>query len=79
MTIAYMSAVAGIAGAAVLWMLFTNIRVVKQYERGVVYRFGRVQPRVREPGLNFLIPIEGTPSSSQKIRARPSQACLWTP
>jgi regulator of protease activity HflC (stomatin/prohibitin superfamily) len=57
MTIAYMSAVAGIAGAGVLWMLFTNIRVIKQYERGVVYRFGRVQPRVREPGLNFLIPI----------------------
>jgi len=56
MTIAYMSAL-GIAGAGVLWMLFTNIRVVKQYERGVVYRFGRVQPRVREPGLNFLIPI----------------------
>ena len=57
MTIAYMSAVAGIAGAGVLWMLFTNIRVIKQYERGVVYRFGRVQPKVREPGLNFLIPI----------------------
>jgi regulator of protease activity HflC (stomatin/prohibitin superfamily) len=57
MTIEFMSAVAGIAGAGVLWMLFTNIRVVKQYERGVVYRFGRVQPRVREPGLNFLIPI----------------------
>jgi regulator of protease activity HflC (stomatin/prohibitin superfamily) len=58
MTIAYMWAVgAGIAGAGVLWMLFTNIRVIKQYERGVVYRFGRVQPRVREPGLNFLVPI----------------------
>ena len=35
----------------------TNIRVVKQYERGIVYRFGRVQSRVRGPGLTFLIPI----------------------
>ena len=25
------------------------------------------------------IPIEGTCSSSQKIRAIPSHACLWTP
>jgi regulator of protease activity HflC (stomatin/prohibitin superfamily) len=57
MTIAYVSAVAAIAAAGVLWLLGTNIRVVKQYERGVVYRFGRVQPRVREPGLALLIPI----------------------
>jgi regulator of protease activity HflC (stomatin/prohibitin superfamily) len=57
MTIAYMSAVAAIAGAGLLWLLATNIRVVRQYERGVVYRFGRVQARVREPGLNFLIPV----------------------
>ena len=57
MTIAYVSAVAAIAAAGVFWLLGTNIRVVKQYERGVVYRFGRVQPRVREPGLALLIPI----------------------
>jgi regulator of protease activity HflC (stomatin/prohibitin superfamily) len=57
MTIAYVSAVAAIAAVGVLWLLGTNIRVVKQYERGVVYRFGRVQPRVREPGLALLIPI----------------------
>jgi regulator of protease activity HflC (stomatin/prohibitin superfamily) len=57
MTIAYASAVAAIAGAGLLWLLAANIRVIKQYERGVVYRFGRVQPHVREPGLAFLIPI----------------------
>ncbi|MDT5045590.1 MAG: hypothetical protein QOG75_1443 [Mycobacterium sp.] len=39
-----------------LW-LATNIRVVKQFERGVVFRFGRVQSRLREPGLTMLIPI----------------------
>jgi regulator of protease activity HflC (stomatin/prohibitin superfamily) len=57
MTIAYVSAVAAIAGAGLLWLLGANIRVVRQYERGVVYRFGRVQARVREPGLTFLVPI----------------------
>ena len=40
----------------VLW-LGTNLRVVKQYERGVVFRFGRVQTGVRAPGLTMLIPI----------------------
>jgi hypothetical protein len=34
MTIAYVSAVAAIAAVGVLWLLGTNIRVVKQYERG---------------------------------------------
>ena len=57
MTIAYASALAAIAGIVMLWLVAANVRVVKQYERGVVYRFGRVQPRVREPGLAFLIPI----------------------
>jgi regulator of protease activity HflC (stomatin/prohibitin superfamily) len=56
MTIAFASALAAVVGAGLLW-LGTNVRVVKQYERGVVYRFGRVQARVREPGLTFLIPI----------------------
>jgi regulator of protease activity HflC (stomatin/prohibitin superfamily) len=57
MTIAYASALAAIAGAGILWLVVANVRVVKQYERGVVYRFGRVQSLVREPGLTFLIPI----------------------
>jgi regulator of protease activity HflC (stomatin/prohibitin superfamily) len=43
-------------GLGVLW-LGRNVRVIRQYERGVVYRFGRVQPGVRGPGLTLLIPI----------------------
>jgi regulator of protease activity HflC (stomatin/prohibitin superfamily) len=43
-------------GLGVLW-LASNLRVIKQYERGVVYRFGRVQSTVRGPGLTWLIPI----------------------
>src|SRR3954469_18896846 len=43
-------------GLVALW-LGSNFRVIKQYERGVVYRFGRVQTGVRPPGLTWLIPI----------------------
>src|SRR5690242_10297867 len=48
--------VAAIAGLAILLLGF-NLRVIKQFERGVVFRFGRVQPEVRKPGLTMLIPI----------------------
>jgi regulator of protease activity HflC (stomatin/prohibitin superfamily) len=34
-----------------------SIKVVQQYEKGVLYRFGRVQPQVLEPGLSFIRPI----------------------
>jgi regulator of protease activity HflC (stomatin/prohibitin superfamily) len=57
MTILYTFAAAGAAGIGVLWVALQNIRVIKQFERGVVYRFGRVQNRVRPPGLTWLIPI----------------------
>ena len=49
-------AIAAAAGLGLLW-LAQNIRVVKQYERGVVFRFGRVQSGVRGPGLTVLIPV----------------------
>jgi regulator of protease activity HflC (stomatin/prohibitin superfamily) len=32
------------------------IKIVRQYERGVVLRFGRLV-RTREPGFNLIIPI----------------------
>jgi regulator of protease activity HflC (stomatin/prohibitin superfamily) len=47
---------AAAAGLSLLW-LGRNIRVVKQFERGVVFRFGRVQSGTRGPGLTVLIPI----------------------
>jgi regulator of protease activity HflC (stomatin/prohibitin superfamily) len=43
-------AVAGIWASA-------SIRVVKQYERGLVFRFGRVHHAIREPGLAVIMPI----------------------
>lgn len=48
--------VAAIVGLGIL-LLGTNIRVVKQFERGVVFRFGRVRTGVRGPGLTMLMPI----------------------
>jgi regulator of protease activity HflC (stomatin/prohibitin superfamily) len=33
------------------------IRVVQQYEKGIIYRFGKVQPEVRGPGLALIRPI----------------------
>jgi regulator of protease activity HflC (stomatin/prohibitin superfamily) len=43
--------IVGLIGSAL------SVRVVKQFERGVVFRFGRVQPEVRGPGLAMLVPI----------------------
>jgi regulator of protease activity HflC (stomatin/prohibitin superfamily) len=33
-----------------------GIAIVRQYERGVVFRLGKIRP-VREPGLRFMIPL----------------------
>ncbi|MFI1355374.1 slipin family protein [Streptomyces sp. NPDC020898] len=35
-------------------------RVVKQYERGVVLRLGRLRPRVRGPGFTMIVPFVDT-------------------
>ncbi len=53
MVVEILSAVV-LAGGA--WVA-SSVRVVKQYERGLVFRFGRVRPKVREPGLAVLVPF----------------------
>jgi regulator of protease activity HflC (stomatin/prohibitin superfamily) len=45
-----------IVAAVALVVLALSVRIVKQYERGVVFRLGRVIGS-REPGLRLLIPI----------------------
>ncbi len=35
----------------------STFRLVQQYERGVVLRFGRLLPAVREPGLRAIVPV----------------------
>jgi regulator of protease activity HflC (stomatin/prohibitin superfamily) len=51
-----------IVAAAAIIVLYLSVRVVKQYERMVVFRLGRTDPSlVREPGLRFLIPFIDRP------------------
>ncbi|MUL83606.1 MULTISPECIES: SPFH domain-containing protein [unclassified Mycolicibacterium] len=57
MDMLYALAAAGTGALALLWLSLSNIRVVRQYERGVVFRFGRVQDSVRRPGLTMLVPV----------------------
>jgi regulator of protease activity HflC (stomatin/prohibitin superfamily) len=40
-----------------LILLGSGVRLVQQYERGVVLRFGRLLPGLREPGLRLLVPF----------------------
>jgi regulator of protease activity HflC (stomatin/prohibitin superfamily) len=42
---------------AVLLLAGSSLRQVQQYQRGVVLRFGRLLPAVREPGLRLIVPI----------------------
>ena len=34
-----------------------SLKVVQQYEKGIIYRFGRVEPEIRGPGLTIIRPI----------------------
>lgn len=45
-----------VVGVVAILLFFMSVRIVKQYERGVVLRFGRLQG-VRDPGIRFIIPI----------------------
>ncbi|HOL67072.1 MAG TPA: SPFH domain-containing protein, partial [bacterium] len=45
-----------ILGVVVLLILVNSIKVVNEYERGVIFRLGRLVG-VRGPGLFFLIPM----------------------
>ncbi|MFF5927144.1 slipin family protein [Streptomyces hydrogenans] len=47
-----------VAGAATATAVYVGAaaRVVKQYERGVVFRFGRLRGEVRPPGFTMILP-----------------------
>jgi regulator of protease activity HflC (stomatin/prohibitin superfamily) len=34
-----------------------GIRIVQQYEKGIIYRFGRVMPEIKGPGIHFINPV----------------------
>ena len=41
----------------VLFFLFASVKVAREYERGVIFRLGRLLPEPKGPGLFILIPI----------------------
>jgi regulator of protease activity HflC (stomatin/prohibitin superfamily) len=42
----------------IVW-LFNSLKVLREYERGVVFRLGRLLPRAKGPGLIFVFwPID---------------------
>src|SRR5690554_6289162 len=43
--------------ALVLMLLAASVRIVQEYERGVIFRLGRVIAGAKGPGLFFIIPI----------------------
>ena len=47
----------GVLVVVVLTIIVFGLRIVQEYERGIVFRLGRVQSRVKGPGLNVIIPI----------------------
>jgi len=52
-----MSAVAIILLIILLVIIANGVRIINQYERGVVFRLGRVRGEVKQPGLRLIIPI----------------------
>jgi regulator of protease activity HflC (stomatin/prohibitin superfamily) len=52
-----MAALLWIIGIILAIVIIFGIRIVTQYERGVVFRLGRVRANVKEPGLRVIIPV----------------------
>ena len=40
----------------VLILVAMGLRIVQEYERGIVFRLGRVRSEIKRPGLNVIIP-----------------------
>ncbi|MEY9874443.1 regulator of protease activity HflC (stomatin/prohibitin superfamily) [Streptacidiphilus sp. MAP12-33] len=49
--------VAVVLAIAALILVSLSLRTVQQYEKGVVFRFGRLLPGMRDPGLRLIRPI----------------------
>jgi len=65
-----------ILGLLGITLLVLSIKIVRQYERGVVRRFGRPIP-TRDPGLNMIIPMPlEIASTLQAITRKAGIACV---
>jgi regulator of protease activity HflC (stomatin/prohibitin superfamily) len=52
-----MTAGLGVAIAFFLFIIVNSVKILPEYERGVVFRLGRLRPQDYGPGVFFLIPI----------------------
>ncbi|MFF7245928.1 slipin family protein [Embleya sp. NPDC008237] len=57
MILLFVFIVVGALAALAALLAGAGLRVVRQYERGVVFRLGRVQVPIREAGLTRIVPI----------------------
>jgi regulator of protease activity HflC (stomatin/prohibitin superfamily) len=46
-----------VVAIVVVAVIFSAIKIVKEYERGVIFRIGRVQGGPKGPGLFILLPV----------------------
>ena len=49
--------IAGIIVVLLLILISASVRIVQEYERGVIFRLGRVIAGAKGPGLFFIVPI----------------------
>lgn len=67
--------VLAVAAALTLLTVSSSLKVVRQYERGVVYRFGRVESPPRRPGLCVIVPgVERLQKVSMQVVTMPVPA-----
>jgi regulator of protease activity HflC (stomatin/prohibitin superfamily) len=52
-----MSVAAIIIIIVLLIVIANGVRIINQYERGVIFRLGKVRPEVKQPGMRLIIPI----------------------
>lgn len=68
------TAAALIIAIAAILVLLLSVRIVQQYERGVLFRLGRVVG-VRAPGLNLIVPVvDSLRKVSLRIMTMPIQS-----
>ncbi len=46
-----------ILAVLVVIIILAGVRIINQYQRGVVLRLGKIRPAVKEPGLRVIIPF----------------------
>ena len=49
--------IVGVLVFLIVLFLFSAIKVAREYERGIIFRLGRLLPEPKGPGLFLLIPV----------------------